>query len=86
MKGIWRIRKYDSLEEVGAWELPGHYLQHEIERMLEALACRDLTEQEVINSLRRRNDPARLPFLDRKGRPALQCGENPWYAATFEKA
>ncbi len=84
MKHFWRIRKYDSQEEVGTWDVPGHYTQTEVERILQALTCRDLNEIEIISSLRRKSDPSRAPLLDRIGNgPTLQYGENPWYTASY---
>jgi len=88
MKRVWRIHKYDSLEEVGTWNVPGHYTQVEVERILQALVCRDLTEGEIIDAMRRRSDPFKVAFLDRIGKgPVPHYGaSNYWYTATFGPA
>lgn len=83
----WSITKFDSTEEVGQWVLPGHISQPEIEEILRRLVCRDLSEIEIINGSRRRNDELRNTFLDRvsRGGTYIDYGESPNYVATFNK-
>lgn len=46
----WIISKYDSLELLQEWRIPGNISAGQIEELLKRLASRDLTEMEVINS------------------------------------
>ncbi len=51
----WIISKYDSLELLQEWRIPGNISAGQIEELLKRLASRDLTEMEVINSSLRKN-------------------------------
>ncbi|MGH0003510.1 hypothetical protein ACQU0X_25830 [Pseudovibrio ascidiaceicola] len=82
----WIISKYDSLELLQEWRIPGNISAGQIEELLKRLASRDLTEMEVINSSLRKNSRDRINLLDRKGTgPEMHVGENPYYLAHREQ-
>jgi hypothetical protein len=53
-KARWKLEGYKSTELVFQKELPGGYTHNEIKTLLQRLACRDLTPEEIFNSSTRR--------------------------------
>lgn len=81
-ESVWLIVRYDSLEEVGRWELPGHYKRETIAGILQRLACVDLTPAEIIDACREKGDPLNNHLLDPIGPgESLHYGHNPWMTA-----
>lgn len=83
---IWRIERHNGLaeaEQIG--ELPGGMSDSEVEEVLRRLACKYLTEEEILTSSLRRGQAGRKSHLDRIGakRP-IQIGENPYFLAVWE--
>jgi hypothetical protein len=54
LKAHWKIRGYKSTELVFDKTWPGGYTNSEIKTLLQRLACRDLTPDEIFNSSSRR--------------------------------
>lgn len=83
---VWVITKYDSLEPIGSWMLPGGLDDSEIEEILRRLVATDLNADEVISASRPKGDPLRSSHFDRNGnqRP-ISFGNNPHYTAVHAK-
>jgi hypothetical protein len=79
---IRKIVGMDSTTKTYEDSLPGHLSEPEIIITLQRLASKHLTEREIVNSSRRKNDPSRNSLLDRigSGNPIL-VGGNPHYSA-----
>lgn len=60
-KHIWRIEGIKSTTTVFRRDIPGHLSNDEVTRILQRLACKNLTENEIISaSLRKRSRTALL--------------------------
>jgi len=81
MPRVWIIEGWDSGDKFFETELLS-ISESEIETVLKRLACRHLSDIEIVDSSRRANDTKRLSFLDRIGRgKPITVGENPYYTA-----
>ena len=82
----WVITKYEGLEPVANWSLPGGMDDSEIEEIMRRLVATDLNADEVISASRPKGDPMRAGHFDRNGtqRP-IAFGDNPHYVAALEK-
>jgi hypothetical protein len=81
---VWKIEGWDSTRRIFELRAPGNLEPREVTRMLQRLACRDLSPQEIVSSSLRRNHKERANFLDpicRNG-GTIHVGNNPYYVAT----
>jgi hypothetical protein len=91
MRSYVRITKYDGNAELFQRDVPAYRLPGDrVERVLQSLAAKDLTEDEIIESLlsRHKGHPKHRPLLDvrkenvpEKKRTLFTCGENPHVTA-----
>lgn len=81
---VWLIQAYDGLTLVASRFLPGFIAEKRIEVLLQCLAARDLTMNEVMGSFEKRG---RAGFLEvrreARERIILSTGENPHYIASL---
>ncbi|UHS60601.1 hypothetical protein HRR99_03235 [Agrobacterium vaccinii] len=82
----WIITKYDGLEPVSSWSLPGGLDDTEIEEIMRRLVATELNPNEVISASLPKGDPERAGHFDRIGnqRP-IAFGNNPHYMAVQER-
>jgi hypothetical protein len=74
----WIIKKVDSLSGTTVGTLPGHMAESEVREVLRRLACRHLSEAEIIASSLRRRAKGRATLLDIIGSGApISVGESP---------
>jgi hypothetical protein len=87
MARIWHIEGYDGGALTFECSMPGNMSNREIEIVLQRLAARHLSENEVVSASLRRNAKNRSPLLDRIGNGfPIMYGENPYYIATPKDA
>ncbi len=79
----WIIRKYDGSKPQGEWTVRV-LTAPEIHVMLQRLASRYLTDDEVIDSSVRRNHSGYRPLLEPIGRD-IHYGEGIYYIADIQK-
>ena len=91
-KWFWVITEYDGLEGTFQNQFPGGYWSdHEMVSLLQRLASRYLTPNEIISASMRRNRKQRNGLLDVRretgpGKYILSVGENPhWTARTVKE-
>jgi hypothetical protein len=78
----WKIIRWDGLNPIDTYSLPGNYSDSEIEALLQKLVCSDLTPHEIIAASLRRGDPRRSNHLDRVGAGVpINYGSNLHYTA-----
>jgi hypothetical protein len=92
VKRTWKITGYDGSCQIYAGEVPGILTDDEVGRILQRLAARHLTDQEVVAASLRKNFVGYAPLLecsfDRvapKGNMVM-CGSNPHYIALRARA
>jgi hypothetical protein len=87
----WRVEGYDGNERFLEKELPGNLGDNEIIRLLQRLACKNLTHDEILAASLRpkaRNYVALLePEIDDNpsNRYSIRLGTNPHYVASKER-
>ena len=89
-KRFWLIECYDGTSKAYEREVPeSHLSERQMEGVLQNLAYRDLSIDEIIGaSVNRRNKRTSHLQVQRAAQPpfSLKCGENPFYvASTFER-
>lgn len=78
----WILVKHEGSIETAQWELPGEMPKAQVEEIVRRLECRNLDEDQIINSSLFPSDPKRYILLDKIGDPTIiQMGENPFYVA-----
>jgi hypothetical protein len=87
-KRTWRIVGYDSAREIFARDAPGNLSEPEMRTILQRLACRHLSDDEVVLSSLRRNKGKRpMDHLDLARTDGIRggwmTGGNPYYVATL---
>lgn len=87
LKEAWLIQGYDGLEAIFEMEVSIALSEREIRSLLQHLAARHLTPQEIVAaSLRSRmNGYVSLLEVSRENRTRviLSCGQNPHYVASI---
>lgn len=82
MAHCWKIKGWDGNAILFERDIPGHLTEFEVVALLQRLAARDLSANEVICGSLRRNDREYAPFFERVGTGMpLSYGENPHYTA-----
>ena len=87
----WKITGYDGAREIYSGEVPGILTDEEVGRILQRLAARHLSDQEVVAASLRKNFVGYAPLLectfDRAGPKGniVTCGSNPHYIAFRER-
>jgi hypothetical protein len=85
-KMILQIKGWDGDRLIFERDISSHLNEHEIEIMLQRLACRLLSEEEVIRASLRKHDPDYAPLLERAGtRTPITFGYSPHYTAELKK-
>jgi len=80
----WTVRKWDGLEEIWSRDLPGRMGPNQVERLLQRLACRHLTDDEIISASLPKNAVGRTSILDETDfAQPMSYGENPHYTADW---
>ena len=80
----WRIEGYDSIELIFERDVPGNLSESEVLAMLQRLAARHLSPDEIVSASLRRGAKNRSELLDPIGRKdSLHVGQNPYYIATW---
>ena len=86
-KRSWKIEGREGAELFWEQELPGSLGEKRIIELLQRLASRHLTEDEIVScSLPQKSScyrPLLEPQIDAKGRGPICVGGNPFYFATF---
>jgi len=89
-KRFWIIRGYDGLCKIYERRLPlGCLSEKEITAMMQRLASRHLTENEIVNASLRKNAKAHAPFLNVRRdnmKSQFSIGQNPHYIVFIEKS
>lgn len=78
----WKIIGWDEAEITFEAMMPGNMTSSEITAVLQRMACRHLTNQEVIAGSLRKNYRGYVPLLERIGSGTpIHVGTNPYYTA-----
>ena len=84
MAKVWRIKGWNDTELIFDQPMPGRLSEKAIAAILQRLACRHLSGEEIIDASRRPRDPGYRPLLERVGSGApMTYGDNPFYTADF---
>lgn len=82
MSKIWRIQKFDGADRVWEKHLPGDLTESEVSIAMQRLVCRNLSEEEILDSSLQKNSERYRCLLERIGQPPpLHFGETPSYTA-----
>lgn len=86
---VWLISGFESTESVYKHRIPlGFLSEAEVLLLLQRLASRHLSPDEVVSSSLREDAPGYTPLLepmaDRGGKYILRVGNDQWYTATVE--
>jgi hypothetical protein len=89
--GHWRLYGYKRIEKVYEAVLPGNMTDAQVTTLVQRLACRDLTEDEIVGASLRKNKKSTLldVQLGRGGpnsRHTISCGHTVSYIAGYWKA
>ena len=76
----WEIIGYDSTKEIWRGEASGRFGERRISAILQCLAARDLTQDEILSGMSGSTGLLKVT----KGK-AMMCGTNPYYVARWEK-
>ena len=88
-KRHWRIVGYDSQDVIIESSAPGNLTEGEVERMLQRLVCRHLSDREVVAASLTRNHRGQAKVLlcvnhDRRAKHyTISAGNNPHYVAAL---
>lgn len=61
----WIVTKYEGAVETGRWELPEVLDEAQVEEIVRRLVCRDLSEDEILNSSLPADSAKKYVLLDR---------------------
>ena len=87
MARAWHIKGWEGGRTVFAQFVPGHLSEQEVSVILQRLACRQLSETEIVRSSLRRNDPDYAPLLERVGHGMpITYGQGIYYTAELSEA
>jgi len=67
MAKVWKIRGWDGDKLIFEREVAGNLSEPEVSTMLQRLACRHLSDAEIIRASLRKNDPDYAGLLERVG-------------------
>jgi hypothetical protein len=90
---IWHVEGYNSTELIFDERFPtGQMTVEQVKRLLQALASRHLTDNEIVGAYATRKTHIANRLLDvhkdqqhEKRRTVFMCGDNPYYVATPEE-
>ena len=83
---IWKIEGYDSTRKIFEQTVDGAVSQQEVATILQRLACKHLTENEIVGSSLHKNRQDYLAHLEphfdnAQRRHHVMVGDNPHYIA-----
>jgi hypothetical protein len=87
MAKVWQIKGWDGQKPVFEREVAGNLTEPEISAMLQRLACRHLSDTEIIRASVRKGDPEYAPLLERigTGNPICYGDGSLHYTAEFKE-
>jgi hypothetical protein len=73
MAKVWQIEGWDGDRLVFEREVAGNLTEPEVSAILQRLACRYLSDMEIIKASVRKGDPEYVPLLERVGTGSPIC-------------
>jgi hypothetical protein len=73
MAKVWQIKSWDGERPVFEREVAGNLTEPEVSAILQRLACRYLSDMEIIQASLRKGDPEYAPLLEPIGTGSPIC-------------